>query len=154
MINAALIKHCALKVAKSLPRHHCYTVDDLVNEGVIGLLRAQSRYDPTSGVKFETYAYPRIIGAMRDAAGVGCCKPYATLPERIAAPRREVDDFKSFLKGMSRRERLILTLRYCAELEWKEIARAIGYSVRLIIQMHADLLQRLHERYLGSFPNR
>ena len=34
--------------------------------GVLGLLEAYNRYDPQRGVKFETFAAPRIRGAMLD----------------------------------------------------------------------------------------
>lgn len=142
-------------MAKPLPRHHCYTIEDLVGEGYLGLFRAQGRFNPDSGVKFETYAYPRIIGTMRDAIKRRCAEPYGILPERAPAPSQPSNEgFDAMLVGLNRREKLLLTLRYCAGLDMREIARAIGYSVRLIKQMHADLLNRLHERYLGSFPHR
>lgn len=38
--------------------------DDLTNVGVIGLIDAIDRYDPTRGVKFTTYAAFRIRGAV------------------------------------------------------------------------------------------
>lgn len=40
--------------------------EDLVQEGMLALLRAQGRYDPARGCTFTTYAYPRIRGAMLD----------------------------------------------------------------------------------------
>ncbi len=40
--------------------------EDLVNIGVIGLSEALDRYDPYFGIKFETYAIPRIRGAIID----------------------------------------------------------------------------------------
>ena len=39
---------------------------DLIQTGVIGLLDAIDRFDPTRGVKFETYAVIRIRGAIQD----------------------------------------------------------------------------------------
>lgn len=41
-------------------------VDDLVQEGCIGLLKAISSYDKSVGVKFLTYAAPFIRNAMTD----------------------------------------------------------------------------------------
>lgn len=41
--------------------------DDLLGYGTIGLIEAVDRYDPSRGVKFETYAIPRIRGAIIDA---------------------------------------------------------------------------------------
>lgn len=40
--------------------------DDLVSAGRLGLLRAADDYDPGRGVRFSTYAYRRIFGAMVD----------------------------------------------------------------------------------------
>jgi RNA polymerase sigma factor for flagellar operon FliA len=39
---------------------------DLVSYGIIGLIDAIDRYDPVRKVKFETYAIPRIKGAIID----------------------------------------------------------------------------------------
>lgn len=40
--------------------------DDLVGWGVIGLIESADRFDPDKGVKFGTFAKPRIRGAMID----------------------------------------------------------------------------------------
>ncbi|MCX7695815.1 MAG: FliA/WhiG family RNA polymerase sigma factor [Caloramator sp.] len=40
--------------------------DDLVSFGIIGLIDAIEKFDPTKGIKFETYATLRIKGAIID----------------------------------------------------------------------------------------
>jgi len=40
--------------------------EDLVSQAIVGLIEAIDRYDPGRGVKFETYAYYRIRGAVMD----------------------------------------------------------------------------------------
>jgi RNA polymerase sigma factor FliA len=47
-------------------RGHGLEFDDIVHFGVLGLLAAIDRFSPTQGVKFETYAVPRIRGAILD----------------------------------------------------------------------------------------
>lgn len=42
------------------------TKDDLVSYGVIGLCDAWSRFEPSRGIRFWTYAEPRVWGAMGD----------------------------------------------------------------------------------------
>jgi RNA polymerase sigma factor for flagellar operon FliA len=42
-------------------------MEDLLGFGTLGLIDAVSRFDPTRGVKFETYALQRIRGAIIDA---------------------------------------------------------------------------------------
>ncbi|MGB0148345.1 MAG: FliA/WhiG family RNA polymerase sigma factor [Ilumatobacteraceae bacterium] len=59
-----LVKFVAGRVGSGLPR----SVDpaDLVGYGVFGLIDAIEKFDPSHGVKFETYAAPRIRGAIYD----------------------------------------------------------------------------------------
>jgi RNA polymerase sigma factor for flagellar operon FliA len=59
-----LVKHVAARLAMGLPSH--IEMDDLYSYGVFGLLDALERFDPGRGVKFETYAYTRIRGAILD----------------------------------------------------------------------------------------
>jgi len=59
-----LVKFVAGRVGAGLPS----SVDggDLVSYGVFGLIDALERFDPTHGVRFETFAAPRIRGAVYD----------------------------------------------------------------------------------------
>ncbi|HWE70497.1 MAG TPA: RNA polymerase sigma factor WhiG [Acidimicrobiales bacterium] len=61
---APLVKFVAGRISAGLPRH----VDeaDLASYGIIGLIDAIERFDPSLNVKFETYAIPRIRGAIID----------------------------------------------------------------------------------------
>ena len=61
---APLIKYIAHRLAMRLPPH--ISVDDLVNAGVIGLMDALNKFDPTKKVQFKTYAGFRIKGSMLD----------------------------------------------------------------------------------------
>lgn len=61
---APLVKYVAGRVAIGLPPS--VELDDLVSYGVFGLMDALDKYEPTRGVKFETYALARIRGAMID----------------------------------------------------------------------------------------
>ena len=47
-------------------RSNALEADDLVQYGVLGLVHAIDRFSPSMGVKFETYAIPRIRGAILD----------------------------------------------------------------------------------------
>jgi len=40
--------------------------DDLISQAIVGLIEAIDRYDPSRGVKFNTFAYYRIRGAVID----------------------------------------------------------------------------------------
>jgi RNA polymerase sigma factor FliA len=49
-----------------VPDNGCVTRDDLVGHAIVGLIDAVERFDPSRGVRFETYAVVRIRGAVVD----------------------------------------------------------------------------------------
>ena len=59
-----MIKYVANRIAMRLPPH--VEVDDLISVGVLGLMDAISKYDPSRGAKFKTYAEFRVRGAILD----------------------------------------------------------------------------------------
>jgi RNA polymerase sigma factor for flagellar operon FliA len=60
-----LVKHVMYQVSVRFPRH--VDREELVRAGVLGLVQAADRYDPTKGVNFNHYAAQRIRGAILDA---------------------------------------------------------------------------------------
>jgi RNA polymerase sigma factor FliA len=64
MEYAPLIRYIAQKIAVRLPSN--IELDDLISSGVIGLMDAIEKYDPTRDNKFKTYAEFRIRGAILD----------------------------------------------------------------------------------------
>lgn len=60
-----LVKYVASRIPAKLPPH--LEREDLVSYGVIGLMDAYDKFDPSRGIKFETYASQRIRGAIIDA---------------------------------------------------------------------------------------
>ena len=59
------VESLARRVASSMP--HSIELNDLVQDGMIGLIDAARRYDEARGIKFETFAERRVRGAMIDA---------------------------------------------------------------------------------------
>jgi RNA polymerase sigma factor for flagellar operon FliA len=62
---APLVKYVVGRMVVSLPG--LLSNEDILSYGTIGLIQAVDRYDPSQGVKFETYAIRRIRGAILDA---------------------------------------------------------------------------------------
>lgn len=60
-----LVKYVIDRIAYRLPDF--IDRDDLISEGIIGLIDALDKYDPTRMNKFETYATVRIRGAVLDS---------------------------------------------------------------------------------------
>lgn len=61
---APFVKYVAGRIAVNLPSNVEY--DDLVSYGILGLIDAIEKYDPSRNVKFKTYAKTRIRGAIFD----------------------------------------------------------------------------------------
>jgi RNA polymerase sigma factor for flagellar operon FliA len=64
-LHAPLVRRIAMQVASRLPRN--VLLDDLIQEGMLGLLDAINRYEPKPGASFETYAKARIRGSIYDS---------------------------------------------------------------------------------------
>jgi RNA polymerase sigma factor for flagellar operon FliA len=79
-----LVKNVAGRMAMGFPKS--VELSDLVNTGVIGLIEAMSNFDPERGVKFETYAVPRIRGAILDEL-----RSLDWVPRSTRAKSREID---------------------------------------------------------------
>src|SRR4051794_30073262 len=58
------IEKVARRLARRLPAH--VEIDDLISSGVIGLMEAAERFDPSRVDRFEAFAEFRIRGAMLD----------------------------------------------------------------------------------------
>jgi RNA polymerase sigma factor for flagellar operon FliA len=63
--HVPLIKYHAYRIATQLPPN--VEINDLINAGVLGLIDAVEKFEPSRGVKFKTYAELRIRGAMLDS---------------------------------------------------------------------------------------
>lgn len=63
--HVPLIKYRAYRIATQLPPN--IEINDLINAGILGLMDAIEKFEPSRGVKFKTYAELRIRGAMIDS---------------------------------------------------------------------------------------
>src|SRR5439155_16528014 len=94
---ASLVKFVAGRVRASLPP----SVDhaDLVSYGMLGLIDAIERFDDSRDVRFETYAIPRIRGAMFDEL-----RALDWVPRSVRAKGREIGRVMSKLEAELRRD--------------------------------------------------
>jgi RNA polymerase sigma factor for flagellar operon FliA len=60
-----LVRHVVYRVGKRLPKH--VELDDLFQCGLMGLMDAIEKFDPTRNLLFKTYAEFRIYGTIIDA---------------------------------------------------------------------------------------
>jgi RNA polymerase sigma factor for flagellar operon FliA len=87
-----LVKYVAGRISINLPAH--VEINDLVNEGILGLIDAINKYDDSRGVKFETYAITRINGAILDAL-----RALDWVPRAVRQKAREMERIFQELEG-------------------------------------------------------
>jgi RNA polymerase sigma factor for flagellar operon FliA len=94
---APLVKYVASRVATGLPA----SVDqaDLVSYGMFGLIDALQKFEPGRGNKFETYAIPRIRGAIIDEL-----RAMDWVPRSVRFKQREIEKALTDLEAMLKRQ--------------------------------------------------
>jgi RNA polymerase sigma factor for flagellar operon FliA len=94
---APLVKYVASRVATGLPA----SVDqaDLVSYGMFGLIDALQKFEPGRGNKFETYAIPRIKGAIIDEL-----RALDWVPRSVRFKQREIEKALADLESMLKRQ--------------------------------------------------
>ena len=109
---APLVKYVASRVATGLPA----SVDqaDLVSYGMFGLIDALEKFDLGRGNKFETYAIPRIKGAIIDEL-----RAMDWVPRSVRFKAREIEKAYSDLESIHKR----------APTE-KDVAARLGVTLR------------------------
>jgi RNA polymerase sigma factor for flagellar operon FliA len=80
-----LVRHILGKIAVHLPSE--VDLPNLESAGILGLVEAAHKFDPERGIKFATYAYPRVRGAILDEMRRNCPLPQQMM-ERVAKVRK------------------------------------------------------------------
>lgn len=107
-----LVKYVAGRMRSRLP--HSVDQDDLVSDGVLGLMDAIERFDPARGLSFQTFAVPRIRGAIIDGL-----RAMDFVPRSVRDKVRVVQQAQAELED-----------RLGRVPEDAEVARALGVSVQ------------------------
>jgi RNA polymerase sigma factor for flagellar operon FliA len=103
-----LVKYVAGRMSSGLPAH--VEEADLISYGLVGLISAIGRFDLTREIKFETYAIPRIRGAIIDEL-----RSLDWVPRSVRARAREIERANTKLE--SRLQRAPTDDEMAAELE-------------------------------------
>ena len=150
---------------------------DLQAESVLGLIELidSGRFDREHGVKFTTFCTLRLRGHLidclrkhdwvprhsRNKQKRGECQPQrivydsdsAVLQDAIcqradaAGAIDRVDVLRELTTGCSKRERLIVIMRYYEDMQLKQIAEALGVTESRVSQMHRAILARIRSRF-------
>jgi RNA polymerase sigma-B factor len=142
-------------------------IDDLVQIGAIGLIKAVDGYRAERGGDLGAYAVPTIVGELRrhvtdrrwpvrvprGREDVRSTPVAATLDEQLpdidSIRELEHSENRALLRGglrrLSRRERRIVALRFYGDLSQERIAAQVGLSQVQVSRVLASSLSKLRE---------
>ena len=115
-LHLALVEHCARRF-----RNRGEPFEDLVQVGMIGLIKSVDRFDTDRGVEFSTYATPTIIGEIK--------RYFRDKGWSIRVPRR-LQELRMQISASTAE----LTQSLGRSPTPREIAEAIGCSVEEIVE--------------------
>src|SRR2546422_87206 len=130
MINSNL--RLVVSVARKY-QGHGLSLGDLVQEGMLGLIRATEKFDWRRGFKFSTYATLWIRQAIQ--RGLENSSRTIRLPVHIAQRERKIN----------RTERELATRLGREPTPHRETGRKLGISAERVRQIEEDALERLAE---------
>jgi RNA polymerase sigma-B factor len=148
-------------------------LDDLVQAGSVGLVRASARFDPGRGVAFATFAAPAVEGAVRrhlsqrshrvraarGAEGATSDSPAAEASDAPVEQSREPahlaeSEYRILLAGglraLDERERRIVFLRFHADMTERQIAQAVGISQAHVSRLLHGALTKLRAEFSSA----
>jgi RNA polymerase sigma factor for flagellar operon FliA len=125
------VKYIARRIHERLPQHVPF--DDLVQAGMVGLLDAVQKFDPTKNTQLKTYAKFRIRGAILDSL-----RDCDWGPRELRRQARQVEEVQRKLRNELGR----------APSE-EEIAKELGLN----LTEYYELLGSLHGMNLGSLED-
>jgi RNA polymerase sigma factor for flagellar operon FliA len=127
LAHVGLVRALAHRLRRRLPAQ--VEIAELVSVGVLGLIDAATRYEPSLGVPFDAFARQRVHGAMLDAL-----RSLDTVPRSVRRLQRQAEDTIASLRRTLGREP-----------EAAEIAAELGVSVGTVKSTASRCLQRLRE---------
>jgi RNA polymerase sigma factor for flagellar operon FliA len=147
---APFVKYVAGRVLGGLPRH--FDEEDLVSYGIIGLIDAIERFEPERDLRFETYAIPRIKGAIIDEL-----RSIDWVPRSVRTKGRAVEQAVSNLEATLRRTPTDVEVASELELsvdEFHKVLRSVS-TVGIMALDEVTRSERSERSTLGdSLPDR
>lgn len=119
---APFVRYVVGRMAVSAPRAGALSEEDLIGEAIVGLLEAVERFDPEQGVKFESFAYHRIRGAILDLL-----RRMDLLSQSAREGQNRLEEaYQRLLSELGRQPRE------------EEVAEALGLSLEQLEQLFRD----------------
>jgi len=152
-----LLAHAPL--IRALARRFCTSIsmlEELMQAGAVGLIRALQRYDIESSTKLITYAVPWIIGEMRSVLRASEQQKTCSLDDERSSegsyPAQFFGcsginlshvDLRIAVNRLERDARLLVYLRYFRDKTQKETAELLGKSQSQVSKLEQRTIDRL-----------
>lgn len=137
------------------------SLDDMIQEGMLGLMDAISRYDPDRDATFKAYANTRISGAIIDY--IRREFPYLALTHPIGedvedtkpSPERQTVNLtnmesrvlvRDILSKIDDVDKLILYLLYFDDFSIREVGSLVDVPKSTIHTIHRAILSKIQQR--------
>ena len=134
-------------------------LDDLVQEGLVGLLAAARRYDPDRGTAFSTFAYPFIKGAIENyVQSLELARRGGDQPD-LPPPSVPADQEQGWLPqavqhclqaALEAVERQVLVLRMWEGNTLAEIGRIVGRPVQTVFNIELRSRRKMKDCLEGQ----
>jgi len=135
-----LVKYVVGRVSSGMPSH--VDLADLLSYGVLGLIDAIEKFDPSRGIKFETYGVPRIRGAILDEL-----RSIDWVPRSVRAKARAIDVAVETLEATLGRSPSDAELAEELEMSTDELSDVLGQTSRAgLIQLDEVLFASVGRR--------
>ncbi len=131
-IYARIVKYVAGRMAIGLP--HYVEFNDLISAGLLGLIQAIDNFDHQRGIKFETYAIPRIRGSILDEL-----RSQDWFPRSLRRKAKQLEETYSRLEGKLGRPATDAEVARDLEIDISEFDSLVGeVSIATIMSLDAD----------------
>lgn len=155
--HLSLVRPAARRLIAGLPA--CFELDDLVSEGVLGLMKAAASYNPALGVPFPAWALVKIRGEMLQYVRDEARRHTEELFELTAEQALQTEPFAETDAELSRegvmqhvrhawdalppRERKVLYWYYVRQQDMRAIGEQLGISKGRVCHLHKRALALL-----------
>jgi len=131
-IYARIVKYVAGRMAIGLP--HYVEFNDLISAGLLGLIQAIDNFDHERGIKFETYAIPRIRGSILDEL-----RSQDWFPRSLRRKAKQLEEAYATLEVKLGRPATDAEVAKRLEIKVEELDSMVGeVSIATIMSLDAD----------------
>ena len=129
---ARVVKYVAGRMAIGLP--HYVEFNDLISAGLLGLIQAIDNFDHLRGIKFETYAIPRIRGSILDEL-----RSQDWFPRSLRRKAKQIEEVYSTLEVRLGRPATDREIARELDIDVSELDNLLGeVAVATIMSLDAD----------------